>query len=82
MEGQNARFLRPQNKFKEITNYQKIWNTFQKIAINETSHARLGLCNVSFRNPSSILRTLLTVYYSFHPQNTTVFVFFTHEEVL
>ena len=42
MEGQNARFVRPQNKFKEIINYQKIWNTFQKIAINETSHARLG----------------------------------------
>ena len=78
----NAPFLRPEHKFKEIINYQKIRNTFQKIAINETSLARLGLCNVSFRNPSSILRTLLTLYYSFHPQNTTVFVFFTHEEVL
>jgi len=79
----NARFLRPENKVKEIINYQKIWNAFQKIAINETSLSRLALPNVFFRNPSYVVRTLLTVYYSFHPQSTTVFVlFFTHEEVL
>ena len=74
----NARFLRPENKFKEIINYQKIWNAFQKIAINETS---LEI------HHASIVRTLLTVYYSFHPQNTiyilnSIYILYTWRSII